>query len=327
MSTRRDRSSADSSKAPTNPARRSLMSGALGGGIAASVMGMARAEQANGSAQRDFDGKAALITGGARGSGLACAIALAARVANIVILDVADQIAEVPYPLATQKDLEAAKEQIEGHGVSCITIKGDVREMKAQKAAITAAMESFGRLDFVIPNAGITQTGFLEELSEKEVDLVLDINLKGVIKTVQAATPILRQQNSGRIVMISSVTGRMGAQRFPVYGASKWAVIGLTKSTAEALAPHNVTVNALCPTLVRTALLENDYVLSTMIPGTTLTWEQFEDAAKQLHMMPVGFYGPEEVGGLAAFLCSEEAALISGDVFDIAAGANARFPA
>ncbi|MCY4260880.1 MAG: SDR family oxidoreductase, partial [Rhodobacteraceae bacterium] len=151
--------------------------------------------------------------------------------------------------------------------------------------------------------------------------------LKGVIKTIQAATPLLRRQNSGRIVTMASVTGRQGAARFPVYSAAKWAVIGLTKTTAEALAPHNVTVNALCPTLVRTGLLENDYVLGTMIPGTPITWEQFEGFAQQLHMLPQGFYGPEHVGSLAAFLCSDEAALISGDVFDIAAGANARFPA
>jgi len=276
---------------------------------------------------KDLAGKTAFVTGAARGIGLACADALAARGANLVILDVADQIAEMPYPLATAADLAAAKAQIEAHGVSCIALSGDVRDMDAQTKAVSAALDTFGGLDFVIPNAGVTQTGFLEELSEAEVDLVLDINLKGVIKTIQAVTPHFRQQNSGRIVTMALVTGRMGAQRFPVYSATKWVVIGLTKTTAEALAPHNVTVNALCPTLVRTGLLENDYVLSTMVPGTVLTWEQFEGFAQQLHLMPQGFYGPEHVGALAAFLCSDGASLISGDVFDIAAGFNARFPA
>ncbi len=309
--------------------RRAFMTGAAGAGAA--FAGLAATSKAgahdDGMQLRDFEGKTALITGAARGIGLACADALAARGANIVILDVAEQIPEVPYPLATQGDLNAARDQISAHGVEVITIKGDVRDMGAQQHAVTAAMDSFGSVDFVIPNAGITQTGFLEELSESEVDLVLDINLKGVIKTIQAATPLLRRQNSGRIVTMASVTGRQGAARFPVYSAAKWAVIGLTKTTAEALAPHNVTVNALCPTLVRTGLLENDYVLGTMIPGTPITWEQFEGFAQQLHMLPQGFYGPEHVGSLAAFLCSDEAALISGDVFDIAAGANARFPA
>ncbi len=313
----------------TDLQRRTFVAGAAG--VGAAIAGLAatsqvRAQEAN-TQIRDFEGKTAIVTGAAHGIGLACADALAARGANIVLLDVAEQIEEVPYPLATQDDLASAKTQIEAHGVSSIAIKGDVRDMASQQQAVSAAMDTFGSVDFVIPNAGITQTGFLEELSEDEVDLVLDINLKGVIKTIQAVTPVLRQQNSGRIVSMASVTGRQGAQRFPVYSATKWAVIGLTKTTAEALAPHNVTANALCPTLVRTGLLENDYVLSTMIPGTPITWEQFEGFAQQMHMLPQGFYGPERVGSVAAFLCSDGASLISGDVFDIAAGFNARFPA
>ena len=312
---------------PTDPKRRAFMIETAGAGAALAALGAMNQAQARNTQTLDFEGKTGFVTGAARGIGLACADALAARGANVVILDVAEQIAEVPYPLSTQRDLDAAKAQIESRGVSCMAFKGDVRDMSAQKQAIHAAMDSFGSVDFVIPNAGITQTGFLEELSEQEVDLVLDINLKGVIKTIQAVTPILRRQNSGRIVTMASVTGRMGAQRFPVYSATKWAVIGLTKTTAEALAPHNVTVNALCPTLVRTGLLENDYVLSTMVPGTSLSWEQFEGFAKEMHLMPQGFYGPEHVGNLAAFLCSDAASLISGDVFDIAAGFNARFPA
>ena len=313
----------------TNLQRRAFVTGAAGASVTlAGLAGASQAQaQSSGVALRDFEGKTTIVTGAARGIGLACADALAARGANVVLLDVAEQIPEVPYPLATQEDLDAAKSQIEAHGVQCVTIKGDVRDMAVQKQAVSAAMNTFGSVDFVIPNAGITQTGFLEELSEEEIDLVLDINLKGVIKTIQAVTPILRQQNAGRIVTMASVTGRMGAQRFPVYSATKWAVIGLTKTTAEALAPHNVTVNALCPTLVRTSLLENDYVLSTMVPGMSLNWEQFEGFAQEMHLMPQGFYGPEHVGNLAAFLCSNGASLISGDVFDIAAGFNARFPA
>ena len=314
---------------PTNPNRRAFVTGAAGAGAALAslgTVGQATAQEAS-ATLRDFEGKTAIVTGAARGIGLSCADALAARGANVVIVDVAEQISEVPYPLATQSDLDAAKAQIEAHGVSCIALKGDVREMVTHQQAVTAAKDLTGSVDFVIPNAGITQTGFLEELSEGEVDLVLDINLKGVIKTIQAVTPTLREQNSGRIVTMSSVTGRMGSQRFPVYSATKWAVIGLTKTTAEALGPHNVTVNALCPTLVRTGLLENDYVLSTLVPGTNLTWEQFEGFAQEMHRLPQGFYGPEHVGNVAAFLCSDGASLISGDVFDIAAGFNARFPA
>ena len=307
---------------PADPTRRTLIfAAAAGAGLSA---GSASAQTGAG---REFSGKSAFVTGAARGIGLACAESLAKRGANIVLFDIADQIPEVPYPLATADDLADAKAQIESHGVECIAVAGDVRDLEAQKDAVAQGIAAFGSLDFVVANAGITQIGLLEQFSEVELSLVIDINLKGVIKTIQAVTPVLRDQNSGRIVVMSSVTGRAGSPNFPIYSATKWGVIGLTKSTAMALGPHNVTCNALCPTLVHTRLLDNDYVLSNLAPGQTLTFEQFDEAAKGRHILPVGFFGPEHVGEAAAFCCSEGSAMISGDVFDIGAGANAQFPA
>lgn len=309
----------------SNTTRRAVLTGGAAAGLAAGLVHPASAESE--TTAREFDGKTAFVTGGARGIGLGCAEALAEKGANVVLFDIAAQIPEVPYPLATADDLAAAKAKVESHGVKCIAISGDVRDFKAQKAAMGRAVAELGGLDFVIANAGITQTGALEQFSEDELSLIIDINLKGVIKTVQAATPILRDQGSGSIVTMASITGRGGANGFPVYGATKWAVIGLTKTTAQALGPHGVRVNALCPDLVRTPLLENDYVLSSMIPGVTMTWDQVEQAANGMHALPVGSYGPEYVGSVAAFLCSDASAMISAEVIDIAAGANAGSPA
>lgn len=304
--------------------RRAVLTGAAGLAAAATMTGTAaRAQEATG----EFAGKTAFVTGAARGIGLACADSLAKRGANVVIFDIANQIPEVPYPLATADDLAAAKAQIEAHGVKCIAVAGDVRDLEAQQAAVQQAVSEFGGLDFVVANAGITQIGAIEQFSEEELSLVIDINLKGVIKTIQAVSPILREQNAGRIVLMASVTGRSGSQAFPIYSATKWGVIGLAKSTALALGPHNVTCNALCPTLVHTKLLDNDYVLSNLVPGQTLTFEQFNEYAKGTHILPVGMFGAEHVGEAAAFCCSEGSALVSGDVFDIGAGANSRFPA
>ena len=247
--------------------------------------------------------------------------------ANAVLFDIAAQIPDVPYPLATEEDLASAQARIEALGVGCIAVQGDVRDRAAQEAAMARAVAEFGSLDFVIGNAGITQIDQIEQFSEAELALVLDINLKGVIKTVQAATPILRGQNSGRIILMSSVTGRAGSANFPIYGASKWGVIGVAKSTALALGPNNVTCNAVCPTLVRTPLLENDYILSNIVPGQTLTFEQFDQGARVRHILPVGFYEPSRIGECVRFLCSDASAMISGDVFDVGAGLNAQFPA
>ena len=126
---------------------------------------------------------------------------------------------------------------------------------------------------------------------------------------------------------MSSVTGRAGSARFPVYSATKWSVIGLAKSTALALGKSNITCNAVCPTLVHTKLLDNDYVLSNLVPGRKLTFEEFNEGAKGRHIMPVGLYEPSRVADTVRYLCSEASALVSGDVFDIGAGLNAQFPA
>ena len=98
----------------------------------------------------------------------------------------------------------------------------------------------------MIANAGITQVGPLDIFSEEEISLVLEINLAGAIKSVQAAIPHMRKQNSGRIVLMSSITGRAGSQYFPIYSASKWGMIGITKSTAQLMGKHSVICNAVC---------------------------------------------------------------------------------
>lgn len=290
---------------------------------AATLAGPAAAQTGTG----EFAGKSAFITGGARGIGRACAEALAAGGANIVLFDIAEHLPDVPYPLATAADLSETKAAIEQMGVECLAIQGDVRDFDAQKAAIDQAVSAFGSLDFAVANAGITQIGPIEDFDEDQLSIVIDINLKGVIKTIQAATPIMRAQNSGRIITMSSVTGRAGSPNFPIYSATKWAVIGLAKSTALALGRSNVTCNAVCPTLVHTKLLDNEYILSQIVPGQPLTFEQFNEGAKGRHILPVGLYEPSRIGDTVRFLCSDAAALISGDVFDVGAGLNAQFPA
>lgn len=305
--------------------RRALLTGAAGLGAAAAMASAAGAQ--DGGSEGELAGKTAFVTGAARGIGRASALALAAGGANVVLFDVARQIDEVPYPLASMDDLEEARAAVEAHGVKAIAIAGDVRDFDAQKQAVDLAVSELGGLDFAIANAGITQIGALETFDEDELSLVIDINLKGVIKTLQAVTPILREQRSGRIVTLSSVTGRAGSANFPVYSSTKWGVIGVTKSTALALGPHNVTCNAVCPTLVHTKLLDNDYILSNIIPGQKLTFEQFNEGAKGRHILPVGLYEASHVGDCVRFLCGPQAAMISGDVFDIGAGLNAQFPA
>lgn len=315
----------DDTKNP-DPNRRSVLMGAAGLGLAAAASAETQAAYAEGHTG-NFAGKTAFVTGAARGIGLACAEELAKGGANVVLYDIASQPTEVPYPLATAEDLAAAQTTIEGYGVGCLAISGDVRDASALKAAVEQTITEFGSMDFLIVNAGITQPGRLGSFSEEQIKTIMDINLVGSIHTIQAALPQMQSQNSGRIVLMASVTGRQGSDNFPLYGATKWAMIGLTKSTALTVAGNNITVNAICPTLVNTKLLDNEYVLNALAPGQGVTFEQFDEIAKTIHPMPVGFYEPIEIGKAAVFLCSDAAQYISGEVLDVGAAANARFPA
>jgi NAD(P)-dependent dehydrogenase (short-subunit alcohol dehydrogenase family) len=138
---------------------------------AAGISSFAHASEYKEDQTREFEGRSAFVTGAARGIGYACAEALARGGANIVLFDIASQIKDVPYPLATAEDLANAKAAIEALDVKCIAVKGDVRDGDAQAAAMQRAVSEFGSLDFVVGNAGITQIGPLERFSEAELSV------------------------------------------------------------------------------------------------------------------------------------------------------------
>jgi NAD(P)-dependent dehydrogenase (short-subunit alcohol dehydrogenase family) len=292
--------------------------------LAASSRNKKKEKNYENKTNKELDGKTALITGGARGIGLASAEELAKAGANIVLFDVASDLEGVNYPLATNKDLANAKRKIESYGVKCISYKGDVRDRSALSDAVDKTVEKFGTLDHVVANAGVTQVGMMEYFSEKEIQTVIDINVTGVVKTIQASIPVMRKQNSGGITILSSVLGRMGEEWFPVYSGTKWAVIGLAKSTALIMGKHNVTCNAICPTVVKTKLMDNKYVLGAMSPENP-TWEGLETVMKQWrNPLPIGAYNPNEIGEMVKFFASKSGQKISGEVLGIAAGSFAR---
>jgi len=203
-----------------------------------------------------LDGRVAFITGGARGQGRAHALALAAEGANVVIADAPRPMADLTYPLGTEDDLRETAEQVEKLGGLCLTITMDVRDSAAVGAAVEETVSRLGSLDIVVANAGIVSTGPLEEVTDEIWHQLMDTNLTGAFHTLRAAVPVMRRQRFGRIVVTSSMGGRMGIPELAAYNATKWGVIGLAKSVALEVAKEGITVNVICPTTVQTPMVQ-----------------------------------------------------------------------
>ena len=321
-------------KEPESPSRRSAIITAGAGVVAAAGAGVvaavgatsqtSAAESATNKNALNMDGATSLLTGGARGIGLASAIALAKEGSNIVLYDVAEDLPGVNYPLARESDLSEARAKIESHGVKCSVHKGDVRDRNRMSKVVGQTLEQFGSLDHVVVNAGVTQIGMIEYFTDEEVQTVIDINVTGAVRTVQSVVPVMREQKSGGITIISSLLGRQGDEWFPIYSATKWAVIGLAKSTALILGQHNATCNAICPTVVKTDLMNNDYVLGAMSPQNP-TWDGLEDLMTQWrNPLPMGAYKPADIGEIVRYFASDKGKKITGEVFGVTAVLFAR---
>jgi NAD(P)-dependent dehydrogenase (short-subunit alcohol dehydrogenase family) len=284
------------------------------------------AEAGDRAARGELSGKTAFITGGARGIGLAIGEELAKVGANIVIYDIASgTLPNVQYAISTDADLQRAKAKIEALGVRCLAVQGDVRNLASLSRAMQRTVTEFGSLDIVVANAGISQAGGIEEFSDEQIAAVLDINVAGVIKTTQAAGPIMKRQNSGRIIYISSALGRMGNELFPVYTASKWAVIGFAKSAALTYGRNNILCNVVAPGLVRTPLADNAYIMGRMMPDdSNRSFDRFSEMNRGNSPINIGHLEPIDVARAVRFFAGEATAKVTGEVFDVSYGSLAR---
>ncbi len=275
---------------------------------------------------QELKGKTAFITGGARGLGLAIAEELAQAGANIMLYDVASRtLPNVQYPVGTDRDLEQAKARIEALGVRCLTFKGDVRDRDAQSRAMGQAVKTFGSLDIVVANAGISQAGAIEEFSSEEISTVFEINVAGVIKTTQAAVEFMKPQGSGRIIFISSALGRMGNELFPIYTSTKWAVIGFAKSAALSYGKFNILCNTIAPGLANTPLADNDFMLRKMLPDKpNPTFAMLSEQLRPGNPIPVGHVEPVDVAKAVLFFSGSATRRVTGEVFDVSYGSLAR---
>jgi SDR family mycofactocin-dependent oxidoreductase len=269
-----------------------------------------------------LDGKVAFITGAARGQGRAEAVRLASDGANIIAVDICDQIASVPYPLATADDLAETVKLVEDTGARIVAQQADVRDQGALRTAIQGGLDEFGRLDIVVANAGIAPM----RAGEQGWRDVIDVNLTGVHHTVEVAKPAMVEHGGGgSIVLISSAAGLIGIGSDDAgsigYTAAKHGVVGLMRIYANHLAPHNIRVNSIHPTGVNTPMINNEHTRQWLEQITVGS----EAPIDWGNAMPVDMVEPEDIAAAVAWLVSDEARYVTGITLPVDAGlANKR---
>lgn len=238
--------------------------------------------------------KIAVVTGASRGIGRSISLALAAQGATIVAVDM-DQTATDEIV----KELQAA-------GGKALAVVGNVTVPEDVERMIDAAMETFGRVDILINNAGITRDGLLMRMKDEDWDAVLNVNLKGAFLCTRAAFKVMSKQRYGRIINIASVVGQMGNAGQANYCASKAGLIGLTKSNAREMAKRNITVNAVAPGFIQTAMTD---ALSDKVRA---------ELTAQIPLERLG--SADDISNAVVFLASEASGYITGHVLSVNGG-------
>jgi 3-oxoacyl-[acyl-carrier protein] reductase len=246
-----------------------------------------------------LEGNTAVVTGAAQGIGKSIAQVLIQSGADVVVADV-----NLDRAREAVAELESASGK--GSGRRLMAVGVNVVDGKQVAEVVDRVHKEWGRLDILVNNAGITRDGLLVRMSEEDWNLVMDVNLKGVFHCTKAVLPIMSKQRRGRIVNIASIVGAMGNAGQANYAASKAAIMGFTKSVAREYASRGITVNAVAPGFIDTAMTQG------------LPEEVRDRLMKQIPLARLGT--PLDVAYAVRFLASEEAGYITGQVIHVNGG-------
>ena len=245
--------------------------------------------------EKSLAGKSALVTGASRGIGRAIALTLASCGAKVAI--------NFAGNLAKAQEVKSAVEELGGEA---ILVQGNVADFETVQTIVKTVVEKFGTIDILVNNAGITRDNLLIKMSESDFDEVIATNLKGVFNCTKAVARLMMKQRGGRIINLSSVVGLTGNISQANYAAAKAGIIGFTKSTAKELAARNVTANAVAPGFINTDMTDvlPDKIKEELLKG-----------------IPAGRIGEaQDVANLVAFLASDKAAYITGQIIAVDGG-------
>jgi SDR family mycofactocin-dependent oxidoreductase len=263
-----------------------------------------------------LEGQVAFITGAARGQGRAHAVRLAQEGADVIAIDICQQITSVGYPMSTRDDLDETVRQVKDLGRRIEAYEADVRDAEALQKAFDHGVGALGPVTIVVANAGIGPGGFAS--AEQQWDEVVGVNLTGVWNTGRVAIPSMIDNGQGGSIILTSSTGGLVGPPTNVpgmlaYTAAKHGVIGLTRSWSNYLAPHFIRVNSVAPTTVRTPMA-NDGNVSMILQHVP------ELVGALTNAIPVEAVEPMDVANAVAWLASEEARYVTGTVIPVDAG-------
>ena len=279
-------------------------------------------------------GKAAIVTGAARGIGRATAVAFAREGADVMGIDIAGPVSStLEVAPATPEDLAETRRMVEAAGTRWREARLDQRDLMALRAAAEDARAAFGRLDILFANAGIQTFKPILDWEGADWQDTIDVNLTGTCNAIRAVAPHLVKNGGGRIIVTSSTQGRHGTKFGAAYSASKWGIIGLMKSAALELGVHKITVNAVIPGLIDTPLTRHRQRYAQAVDdfdSTQPTAVLEAEANKRLSARsPLGvpWIEPEAVAPVVVFLASDEASMVSGATYDATGGDSANYTA
>ncbi|HKF70578.1 MAG TPA: mycofactocin-coupled SDR family oxidoreductase [Stellaceae bacterium] len=258
------------------------------------------------------EGKRALVTGGARGIGRACARRLAEEGADVAVIDIATDVATVPYAGARPEQLESIAAEITRLGRRAMARIADVSKSESIDAVVAEMVTGWGGVDILVAAAGIDSWGNAWELDEPAWQRMIDVNLGGVWRAAKAVSPAMIRQNSGAMVLIGSVLSHRANKLFAHYTAAKHGVLGLARAFALELGPFMVRVNSVAPTVVPTDMVMSQAYLDMVAGHPGATVEEIRSLYLARRALPVPWVEPVDIANAVLFLASDEARYITG---------------